>query len=76
MRDLELATTEELLEEVSKRVDAFVFLGYTDRTADSYALFTETKGSTPEILGLSWMLRDSIEEIVTTRRSRPMGGEP
>lgn len=73
MRDLELATTEELLGELGKRIDAFVFLGYMDRTKDSYALLTETKGSTLEMLGLSWMLRDSIEKMVTARTS--MGGE-
>jgi len=71
MKDLELATTAELMEEISKRVDAFVFLGYIDRSDKTYALVTETKGTSLEMIGLSWMLGESIKDMV---KSAPRGG--
>jgi hypothetical protein len=71
MKDLELATTNELMEEISKRVDAFVFLGYIDRSDKTYALVTETKGTSLEMIGLSWMLGESIKDMV---KSAPRGG--
>lgn len=73
MTDLSMHTTTELLDEVSKRVDAFLFIGYQDRSKSSYALMTEFKGNSLEMVGLGELLRDRVKEIVTG--SKEVGGE-
>lgn len=73
MSDLSLTTTTELIEELSTRVDAFLFIAYQDRSKNSYALMTEFKGSSLEVLGLSEMLRDRVKQVIS--ESREVGEE-
>jgi hypothetical protein len=73
MTDLSLTTTAELLDELSRRVDAFVFIAYQDRSQKSYALITEFKGNALEVIGLSEMLKDRVKEVVSDTREG--GGE-
>lgn len=71
--DLTLITTTELLDAVSERVDAFLFIGYQDRSKSSYALMTECKGNSLEIIGLAEMLKDRMKEVVAGSKEQ---GEP
>ena len=64
--DLTLVSTTELVDEFSRRVDAFVFIAYQDRSKKSYALITEFKGSALEVIGLSEMLKDRVKKVVTS----------
>ena len=66
--DLSLLTTTELLDAVSSRVDAFLFIAYQDRSKSSYALMTEFKGNSMEVIGLSEMLKDRVKEVVSGSR--------
>jgi len=68
MTDLSLTTTPELVDELAKRVDAFLFIAYQDRSKQSYALITEFKGSALEVIGLSEMLKDRVKEVVADSR--------
>jgi hypothetical protein len=68
MTDLSLTTTSELVDELAKRVDAFLFIAYQDRSKQSYALITEFKGSALEVIGLSEMLKDRVKEVVADSR--------
>lgn len=68
MKDLSLVTTTELLEEVSNRVDAYLFIGYQDRSSRSFALMTEFKGNSLEVIGLSEMLKDRVREVISGNR--------
>lgn len=68
MTDMSLVTTTELLDEMSRRVDAFVFIAYQDRSKESYALMTEFKGNSLEIIGLSEILRDKVRILVSNSR--------
>jgi hypothetical protein len=68
MTDLSLTTTSELVDELAKRVDAFLFIAYQDRSKQSYALITEFKGSALEVIGLSEMLKDRVKEVVSDSR--------
>lgn len=68
MTDISLITTTELLDEVSRRVDAFVFIAYQDRSKQSYALMTEFKGNSLEIIGLSEILREKVRTLVSNSK--------
>lgn len=61
---LTFATTPELFEELASRFDAMLFIGYQDRTDKHYAMTYESKGSAPEIVGLSRMAERHVNRLV------------
>jgi hypothetical protein len=64
MTPLNLATTAELFEELCGRFDSMLFIGYQDRSSKQYALTYESKGSAPEVVGLSHMVQRHISKLV------------
>lgn len=75
MRDLELASTTDLLEEIDKRMDCFVFFGYQNRSKTTYAIVMETNGSAPEMLGMTEMLSMRVRNMITNSEERDGGEE-
>jgi len=73
MNDLSTITTTELLDEIGNRVDAFVFIAFQDRSKNSYALMTEFKGNSLEVIGLAEMLKTRVMD--TFNGSKEVGGE-
>lgn len=61
---LTFASTAELIEEIAGRFDAMLFIGYQDRSEKHYVMTYESKGSAPEIVGLSQMASRHVNRLV------------
>jgi len=61
---LTFATTQELFDELAGRFDAMMFVGYQDRSDKHYTMTFESKGSAPEIVGLSHMATRHVSKLV------------
>jgi hypothetical protein len=61
---LSFATSQELFDELSKRYDAMLFIGYQDRSNTHYSVTFETKGTAPEIVGLASMSVRHVNRLV------------
>lgn len=61
MQPIEYFTTKELLDEIRKRFDDVVFVGYTSKTDkdDNYTFFM--KGSIHSVHGLASMMHQMLE---------------